>query len=275
MEGAAWYKLVPGTSTFYLALAGAFFGSVILLFLLTELPKKVKQYIIIGFTFLLGLFYSLEYYMPATSHKGNFLSPYIIPVGDVAMVVGAFAFALGVINLVMLHGNKVLKRRKSWGASVAFFLALFITIVAGLLQFYKGNQDPSAPKNIYDIVWSYLFDGTLLPLQATMFSLLAFYIVSASYRAFRARSKEAVLMLAAAVILMLGQVNAGQWLTHWIPRESFWSFLRVEDLAHWLLSTVNMAAQRAVLFGLMVGELAMALRIWLSLEKGAFFERRL
>ncbi len=99
--------------------------------------------------------------------------------------------------------------------------------------------------------------------------------MSASYRAFRVRSRDALLMLAAAVVLMLGQVNAGQWLTHWIPEDSTWSFLRVEVIANWLLSTVNMAAQRAVLFGLMVGELAMALRIWLSLERGAFFERKL
>lgn len=275
MEARAWYQLEPGTAAFYLALAGVLLGGLGFLLLLTALPKKGKQYLIIAFTFLAGLFYSLEYYLPATSPEGNLLSPYIISVGEIAMVVGAFSFLLGVINLIMLHGNSIAQKRKGWGASVVFFAGFFATVVAGLLQFYKGAQDPSAEKTIYDAIWSYLFDGMLVPLQSTTFSLLAFYIVSASYRAFRVRSRDALLMLAAAVVLMLGQVNAGQWLTHWIPEDSTWSFLRVEVIANWLLSTVNMAAQRAVLFGLMVGELAMALRIWLSLERGAFFERKL
>ena len=265
----------PGTTAFYFALAGVLLGGIGLLLLLTALPKKGRQYVIIAFTFVAGLFYSLEYYLPATSPDGNLLSPYIIPVGEVAMVVGAFSFLLGVINLAMLHGSSIAKQRKGWGASAVFFAGFLATVIAGLLQFYKGTADPGAEKTLYDVAWSYLFDGMLVPLQSTTFSLLAFYIVSASYRAFRVRSRDALLMLGAAVILMLGQVNAGQWLTHWIPQDSMWSFLRVEVIANWLLSTVNMAAQRAVLFGLMVGELAMALRIWLSLERGAFFERRL
>jgi hypothetical protein len=108
-----------------------------------------------------------------------------------------------------------------------------------------------------------------------MFSLVAFYIVSASYRAFRVKSGEATLMMAAAFIVMLGMVPIGVYLTHWIPETGKYAWLsvfRLENLTVWILTGPNAAAQRAITFGIAVGGLAMALRIWLSLERGSYLD---
>jgi len=106
-----------------------------------------------------------------------------------------------------------------------------------------------------------------------MFALLAFYIASAAYRAFRVRTVEAGLLMAAALIVMLGMVNFGVGLTSWIPLDSPWRFFRIEQLSQWTLSWINMPAYRAVIIGVAVGMLAMALRLWLSLERGTFFSQ--
>lgn len=80
-------------------------------------------------------------------------------------------------------------------------------------------------------------------------------------------------MMITASILMLGLVPAGLYLTAWLPEPLSW--LRLENLSAWLLVGPNMAVQRAMAFGIAVGALAVGLRIWLSLERGSFFDRQL
>ncbi|MCS6862608.1 MAG: hypothetical protein NZT92_20075, partial [Abditibacteriales bacterium] len=119
--------------------------------------------------------------------------------------------------------------------------------------------------------YNVLFNGMFNSLDATMFAILAFFIVSAAYRAFRVRSAEATLMMVSAFIIMLGQVPLGIVLTNWIPHDSPLAIFRLERLARWILTGINAAAFRAIIFGIVMGYLAMSLRVWLSLERGSYF----
>src|SRR5206468_1591523 len=136
----------------------------------------------------------------------------------------------------------------------------------------KTPPDTFNPRYADDL-YTYLFQGLYLNLEATMFSILAFYIISAAYRAFRIRSAEAAILMITAVVLMLGQVPVGALLTAWIPPHGTWAALRIENISQWVLTAINAPVQRAIGFGLRLGQLAMALRIWLSLERGTYFGR--
>ena len=160
------------------------------------------------------------------------------------------------------------KRTSGWYNSVAFFLAFFGIMVFGFMKDWRGGA-------VSTQMFGILFKGFYTSLDATMFSLIAFYIVSAAYRAFRVRSAESALMMITAAIIMLALVPVGAAITSWLPDHGFLSAFRLERIGYWILIWPNMAVQRAINFGIAVGSLAMGLRIWLSLERGNFFDRQL
>jgi len=257
---------------------------ILLFWVLHLLPARQKRGLIVACTFLAGLFYSLEFFLPAKASwlpgGKNPLSDLVVPMGNAVSVVFAFTLALGLINLCLVHGRSLAQAKPGWHNSLAFFLALISMTVFGLWQSYvkDGPQrtlfglSGASVHRVDDV----LFSGLFQPLGATMFSILAFYIASAAFRAFRVRTAEAAFMMAAAFVVMLGQVPVGYWLTHWLPMPEHnpLGYLRFEVLANWILNNWSMAAIRAIEFGIAVGALAMALRIWLSLERGSFFEVR-
>ncbi len=162
-------------------------------------------------------------------------------------IVGAFALVLGTGSLVLYHVDKLQRRRPGWYYSIVTLAAAAITTVIGL----GWGVKPGRP--LQDVI----FTSFLVPLNASMFAILAFYMASAAYRAFRARTREAALLLVAAFIVMLGMVPIGA---------AIWG--KLPDIAEWVLSVPNMAAKRAILFGVALGGIATALKVILGIERG-------
>ena len=122
------------------------------------------------------------------------------------------------------------------------------------LQWYQRTTT----KQLYQL----FFEGLFSALGTAMFALLGFYVATAAYRAFRIRSAESALMMAAALIVMLGQIPFGLWIADWLP-----------EFRVWLLNTPSAAARRAIEIGAAVAGLVMAFRMWLSIESGSFGEQ--
>lgn len=260
---------LKGTA-FWAAIVGSVVGFVLLMAILQQLSSHARKRLTVVCAFLAGLFYSVEFFWPP---KANPLSGYDQPLGNFMMAIGSFAVGLGLISLCHLHGRKLARFSQGWENSAAFFVALIAMLVFSFWQMYA----PSKPgtENFPAAVYRVLFDGFLNALGSTTFSLLAFFIVSAAYRAFRVNTLEATLMMITAFLVMLGQVPIGMALTSWLPDHGVLASLRLERINNWILTGINSAAFRGILFGAAVGSLAMALRVWLSLEKGAYFEQQL
>lgn len=168
-------------------------------------------------------------------------------------IVFAFAMILGIHSLLHLHWVKVRRKVEGWAYSIVTLVAFTITLIFAL---YNAGAGPFAVQNLErgGLVW--LYDNIQTPAATTMFSLLAFFIASAAYRTFRARSTEAAILLVAALIVMLGRVPIGAAISEQIPL-----------LSQWLMNTPNMAARRGILIGVTLGAIATALRIIFGIER--------
>jgi hypothetical protein len=256
----------------YLYILGALVVSGGAFFLLTLVPGRARKPLIAVVTFLTGLFFAAEFFLP-TKTSGpdagkNALTPYFQPLSDAATVMGAFALGIGIYSLLTIHARAVIRRREGWGFSAALLGGIVAMAIPAILKEYHPN---GYNKGLFTI----LFKGGINNLDSAMFSLVAFYIVSAAYRAFRIRSLEATILMAAAFIVMVGQIALGQALTAFAPTDGFGANFHVENVRNWILTRVNSPAVLAINFGLSIGGLATSLRLWLSLERGSYFDQEL
>ncbi len=131
-------------------------------------------------------------------------------------IIAAFAFFLGAGNLLQIHLGKVSKQVKGWGYSAVCVIGFVVTLVAGL--FKLGNPAGITGALEEPGSWfAWIYDWMLAPLQSTMFSLLAFFVASASYRAFRAKNREATMLLIAAFVILIGRTLLGTIITDVFP----------------------------------------------------------
>lgn len=103
---------------------------------------------------------------------------------------------------------------------------------------------------------TWVYDHIFSPCNSTMFALLAFFIASAAFRAFRARNTEAALLLGAAILVLLGRAPIGSLLHENLP-----------DITNWIIDVPNNAGRRAILMGAALGAIVTGLRVLLGLER--------
>jgi hypothetical protein len=213
---------------------------------------------------------------------GAYFIPYAQDWGERAAIwfdiLAAIAFILGGGNLLRIHLKKVLDRVNGWGYSIIVLLSFVTTLLIGLGKIgvspspqFPGYAWSGAYREIGSGFW-FLFQYAFQPLTATMFAMLAFYITSAAFRAFRAKNIEAVLLLGTAFIILLGRTFAGVVLTSWIDPDNWEGFryftgLRIENLTVFIMSVFVTAGNRGIMIGIALGIVATSLRVLLGRDR--------
>ena len=197
-------------------------------------------------TLITGLVFAAQYYVPHPSSELLLTSA-----TKWLQIIGGFALVLGVTSLFHLHAVKIRRKEAGWGYSVVLYAGMLGTIAAGLM----ANGKESSPDGA-TTAFGWVYNFMMVPLQGTMFAILAFFIASAAYRSFRARSREAAVLLIAAVIVMMGRVPLGEYL---IPISG--------DVSQWILNVLNASVRRAILIGVSLGAVALSLKIIFGVER--------
>jgi diacylglycerol kinase len=335
--------------------------------------QNYRDKIIAIATFVGGIYFFLFFIIPETYLQSMHIQQHHEDISLGFIAIGLLTFGLGIINLFMIHGGKILYLKKGWFQSLALIGGLVIMVIFACLNWQEdyqvqknteqlnmlyefsnaiiadaaaGRKDvPEAAKRIqilkdeliktlslpepelennpfhtdeknllyanvlndYKIkkealfntvksfqpaleampaiapalgealslkrdlhtkqaentfskkCYEFLFDGLFSSLGSAMFSLLGVYIAAAAYRAFRIKTWESSLMMAAALLVMLGQISYGTLLYSDMPA-----------IRGWLLEIPNSAVARAITIGSSVAGLVLAFRMWFSIESDTF-----
>ncbi len=156
----------------------------------------------------------------------------------------AAAAAVGFIGLTRVHLRAIEARRPLWGYSIVLLVAMYG--YSGVLFLLPT----SAP------LPNWIFQNVMGPIFSTMYGLIAFFITSAAYRAFRVRSLESALLLAAAALALLGNSALGG---------RIWQGW--DGVLAWIMAVPVTGGFRAVQVGAALGALGTAVRVLLGLER--------
>ncbi|MBN1423736.1 hypothetical protein JXA88_04185 [Candidatus Fermentibacteria bacterium] len=204
----------------------------------------MKRQIPVLLAFLTGTFVVVAFFVSA---------PVVVGLNEkldeLLMIVTAFALPLGVVSFLQHHSKKIGRRSIGWRNSIVSVASFAVMASLGIVEPFVSAQGRA-------VGFNWLFDTVFTPLQATMFSLLAFMIASAAFRAFRVKNLEAAILMISAVIVMLGRVPIGKFV---LPPSA--------ALTEWIMNVPNLAAQRGILIGAALGAASMAIRIILGIER--------
>jgi positive regulator of sigma E activity len=160
------------------------------------------------------------------------------------IVVGAFALGMASLNLMRVHFRKIKDRSRDWFTSVILLVFLIGVTIAGIIQSTSGP------------IYSFWFNNLYNTCHATVGSLLAFYVATAAYRAFRAKNTESVVLLVSAIIVMVGMAPIGYLLSPRFPA-----------IADWLINIMNMSGQRGIMITAGIGGIAASIRVLVGIDR--------
>ncbi len=186
-----------------------------------------------------GLLVLVDFFVPDTriDAVGSILT-------EGTIILAAFALLLGILNILSVHGRRlVTSGERGRPYSVVLIVGLLVTLAYGVVVPASSTM-------------AWLFDFVYLPLQATLAALLAFFAVSAAYRAFRLRNLEAVILLLTSLFVLLALLPFSEAITPIIP-----------NVRDWLFNVPVAAGTRGIILGVALGTIATALRVLLAVDR--------
>ena len=109
-----------------------------------------------------------------------------------------------------------------------------------------------------------MFTWVLQPLMTTTFALLAFYVASAAFRAFRAKNLEATLLLVTALIILFRATMFAGAVQVPLPGGTY---LGMDRIYAFVMSVFNTAGNRAIMIGIALGIASTSLKVLLGIDR--------
>lgn len=175
-------------------------------------------------------------------------NPLLDAVGGVltewAALVAGFAVLLGLFNVLLVHTQRLVHPGRSALSSAVILVTALVVL---LLVLPSGGTSPES-----GWIFRYLYQ----PLEATFLALLVFFIATAAFRAFRARTWETALLVVSALIVLIGSAPIAGAIS---PQ-----LIGVKD---WVMNVPGLAGVRGILLGVALGIVATGLRLLTGIDR--------
>jgi hypothetical protein len=167
---------------------------------------------------------------------------------DWAVLLVAFALLVGFGNVLRVHGTRVL-RGAGPGERINSTVLVGSALVVLAIGLYEGTPG--------GLMMEWIFTWIYSPLGASLFALLAFFVLSAAFRTLRAGPSAAWVVLAVALLVIIGAA----------PWSQVAPFTPLADLYNWIVTVPALAGVRGLLLGAALGAIATSLRVLLGFDR--------
>lgn len=163
-----------------------------------------------------------------------------------AVLLSAGAVFVGVLNLFLVHFNKITDKKKDRFYSLFLLAALLLTLTFGFLY---GPTDP---------VMVNIFNAVILPVEASLMAVMAITLIYAAIRLLRRRADVmSIIFLMTAVVVMLGAA----------PTPFFQIPLVGDLLRPKIITVLSTSGARGILIGVGLGTLLTGLRVLMGIDR--------
>jgi hypothetical protein len=210
----------------------------------------VKRYIPLAITFIMGFIMVIATYFLAPETPLRDATSALTASVEILVVM---AGVIGLIALLRHHSMNIGRRGRYWQYSIITIIGVVFYLIIGLYGVATHERYYMYASELF----SWFYSDVYVHMDMTIFSMLAFFIASAAYRAFRLRSLEASVLLIVGSLMLLGRAPIGGVIWEGFP-----------TIADWLLTVPNAAGNRAITIGIAVGAISLAIRQLLGVERG-------
>lgn len=213
-----------------------------------------KKQIPLLIVFVFGIITLTTYYVP---HKTS--EEYTEWINKWENIVSAFALFLGMISLFYTHYKKIQRKVDGWGYSLFVYIGFFIMILFAVISNGKLTEGGKP-------TWlGWAFTNVYNPLSATMFSVLAFFIISTAYRSFRIKSFSAFLLFLAGLLVIFGNTPLAESIWESVFG---WTKTTIGQIKSWIIDVPSAAGKRGIIIGIAIGAAVTSLKIIFGIERG-------
>jgi hypothetical protein len=166
-----------------------------------------------------------------------------------AVVLAAAAIFMGLINLFIVHWNKVNDQTAGWAYSAILIFFLMVSLALGLIF----GPD-------FEVMFL-LFNYIQLPVETALMALLAVSLVVAGFRMVsRRRDPYSILFVLTAVFILLGS-------SPWLMGSDSGIAILIGNVRAWVAQVWSTGGARGILLGVAIGAVATGLRVLMGTER--------